>query len=83
MRWRGSPVDPDGGLVHGEGYQNRTGGQTPGIELAAENYRRIARLAKTGPVTLEIDSRVRFHDENRQAYNILADIPGSDPAAAM
>jgi hypothetical protein len=71
------------GLLHGEGYTYQVG-QTaalPAVELAAEDYRRLARLAKVGPVSLEIDSRVRFHDEDINAYNILADLPGTDPKA--
>jgi len=73
----------DGGLVHGEGYQFETGAALPGIELAAEDYRRIARLAKLGPVKMEIDSRTRFHDDDPKAYNIIAEIPGSDPKAGF
>jgi hypothetical protein len=74
----------DGKLVTGEGYQFATGetGSLPGIEIAAEDYRRLARLAKIGPApTLEIVSDVRFHDEDTQAYNIIAEIPGTDPKA--
>ena len=73
----------DGGMLHGEGAGFRVG-QTPalpGIELAAEDYRRLARLAKQGPVSIEIDSRVRWHDEDRNAYNIIAELPGTDPSA--
>jgi len=73
----------DNGVVHGAGYLHRVG-QTaalPGVEIAAEDYRRLARLAKTGPVKLEIDSRVRFDDSDTKAYNIFADIPGRDPKA--
>jgi hypothetical protein len=71
------------GLLHGEGYTYQVG-QTPalpGVEIAAEDYRRLARLAKVGPVSLEIDSRVRFHDEDTNAYNIIAELPGTDPKA--
>jgi hypothetical protein len=73
----------DGGLVHGEGAGYKVG-QTPklpGVEIAAEDYRRLARLAKVGAVQLEIDSKVHFDDTSPQANNILADIPGSDPKA--
>ncbi|MFN6981662.1 MAG: M20/M25/M40 family metallo-hydrolase [Brevundimonas sp.] len=70
----------DGGLLHGTGYTYQVGA-TPklaGMELAAEDYRRLARLALTdAPPTLELTSEVRFHDEDVNAYNILADIPGS------
>jgi len=73
----------DGGLVHGTGYLHKAGqtARLPGVEIAQEDYRRLARLAKSGPVTLQIDSRVHFDDSDTQAYNILADIPGRDPKA--
>jgi hypothetical protein len=74
----------DGKLVHGEGYLYRRGDTPglPGVEIAAEDYRRLARLAKGGTApTLEIVSDVRFHDEDVNAYNILAEIPGTDPNA--
>jgi carboxypeptidase Q len=73
----------EGRLVHGEGYGYRVGKtpKLPGFELAAEDYRRLARLAKRGEVRLEIDSRVHFEDADHNAYNIFADIPGYDPHA--
>jgi hypothetical protein len=74
----------DGGLVHGAGYSYQAGRspRLPGVEMAAEDYRRLARLARTDAApTLEIASDVRYHDEDTQAYNIIADIPGSDPRA--
>jgi hypothetical protein len=74
----------DGRLVHGEGYSYRAG-QTPalpGVEIAAEDYRRLARLAKVGPApVLEINSNVKFDDSDLKAYNILAELPGTDPRA--
>jgi len=74
----------DGKLLHGTGYTFQTGRtpELPGIELAAEDYRRLTRLAKTGPAPrISIDSQVRFIDDNPTAYNIIAEIPGSDPKA--
>jgi hypothetical protein len=72
----------DGGLVHGTGYSYQAGRspRLPGVEMAAEDYRRLARLALTdAPPTLEINNDVRYHDEDTQAYNVLADIPGTAP----
>ncbi len=72
----------DGGLLHGEGYAYEVGRTPalPGVEMVAEDYRRLARLAKAGPPpTLELLSDVRFHDEDVNAYNIIADIAGTDP----
>ncbi len=73
----------DDGTVHGEGsgYQVGQTPKLPGVEIAAEDYRRLARLAKVGAVTLEIDSNVHFDDSNTKANNVLADIPGADPKA--
>jgi len=73
-----------GRLISGEGYQNQVGGspKLPIVQIAQEDYRRIARMAKMGdnPV-LEIDSGVRYLDDDTQAYNIIADIRGMDPKA--
>lgn len=71
----------DGGLLHGNGSGYRMDDQrrTPGMELAAEDYRRLCRLALTEDAkpTLELMSEVRFHEEDTNANNILADIPGT------
>jgi len=72
----------DGKLVHGSGYLFGTGETqaVPGIEMAAEDYRRLARLAKIGQApVVEIDSLVHFDDSDSKAYNVFAEIPGSDP----
>jgi carboxypeptidase Q len=73
----------EGRLVHGEGSGYRVGKtpKLPGLELGAEDYRRLARLAKRGEVRVEIDSRIHFEDADHNAYNILADIPGEDARA--
>jgi hypothetical protein len=74
----------DGKLISGEGYQNQVGNspKLPIVQIAAEDYRRVARMAKMGdnPV-LEIDADTRYLDDDTHAYNIIADIPGSDPKA--
>jgi carboxypeptidase Q len=73
-----------GGLVQGEGYFYRKGETVslPEIEMAAEDYRRLARLAEgRRAVKLELNSNVHFDDRDMNAYNILADIPGQDPQA--
>lgn len=74
----------DGKLVHGAGYTYQTGAtpKLPGFEIAAEDYRRLARMAKDGEApVLEMLSDVRFLDNDTKAYNIIGDIPGSDPKA--
>lgn len=74
----------DGKLVHGEGYTYRVGEtpRLPGIEIAAEDYRRLARLARSGEAPmLSVTSNVRFVDSDTKAYNIIGEIPGTNPAA--
>jgi hypothetical protein len=73
----------DGKLVQGMGYLfGPEPARLPGVEIAAEDYRRLARLTVAGPVpTLEIDTAVRFEEGDTKAYNILADIPGTDSQA--
>ncbi|MEO6580538.1 MAG: M20/M25/M40 family metallo-hydrolase [Sphingomicrobium sp.] len=74
----------DGQLVQGEGYSYRVG-DTPtlaGFEMGAEDYRRLARLAKTGQAPIvELTSNVRFDDSDPNAHNLFGEIPGSDPKA--
>ena len=70
----------DGGLLHGNNSTFRVGETPvlPAMELTQEDYRRLMRLAASGTApTLELMSEVQFHDEDVNAYNILADIPGS------
>ena len=71
------------GLVHGEGYafQAHEKAPLPEVEIAAEDYRRLARLAKVGEVKIEINSKVHFNERDMNGYNIIADIPGKDPKA--
>lgn len=73
----------EGRLVHGEGYGYRVGAspKVPEVELAAEDYRRVARLAKVGDVKLDIENKVHYEDADHNAYNVIAEIPGSDPKA--
>jgi carboxypeptidase Q len=75
----------EGRLVHGEGYSYQVGRtpKLPGIELAAEDYRKLARLAKVGDVRLEIDSKTHFEDADHNAYNVFAEIPGTDSKAGF
>jgi carboxypeptidase Q len=53
----------------------------PSIVLAAEHYNMIARMLEAGvPVTLRVDLRTRYLTGDTKNYNVLADLPGSDPA---
>ncbi len=74
----------EGKLLHGTGYTYKVSQSPslPGFEIAAEDYRRIARIAKTGEApTLSFSSNNRFVDDDTKAYNIIGEITGSDPKA--
>jgi hypothetical protein len=48
--------------------------------LAPEHYNRIARILEKGtPVRMEANVKNTFYDQDLNAFNIVADIPGSDP----
>src|SRR6185436_14066919 len=52
----------------------------PTIGLAAEHYGRIFRTIEKGvPVKVEINSQNRFFADDLNAFNIVGEIPGTDP----
>jgi hypothetical protein len=53
----------------------------PSIVIAGEQYNVLARLASRGrPVSLRIELRTRYLEDDRNSYNVLAEIPGQDAA---
>jgi carboxypeptidase Q len=54
----------------------------PSVTLAAEHYNMIVRmLEKKIPVKLRIALETKYYDsDGGNAYNVLAELPGSDPA---
>lgn len=58
--------------------QNPT--RTLTLLLAAEHYNRIARILEKGQaVRMEANVKNAFHDQDLNAFNVLAEIPGTDP----
>lgn len=76
------PSTIDGGIVRVSGGGSRQKDEDPGVTalvVAAEHYNRLVRLLDRGQaVELEVDVRARFHDEDANAYNTIAEIPGTD-----
>lgn len=63
------------------GNRNTPRDAVPTIVVGTEQYNMMARLAAAGqPVSMTIESRTRHHDTDRNSYNVIADIPGIDPA---
>lgn len=52
----------------------------PSVVLVSEHYNLIARLVQQGiPVRLAVNVQGRYDDSDRNAHNVLAEIPGTDP----
>ncbi|HSL20103.1 MAG TPA: M20/M25/M40 family metallo-hydrolase [Vicinamibacterales bacterium] len=74
----------DAGREHGQirAFQNRTYDTTkavPTVVLRNEDYGRISRILDDGtPVELEFTIVNRDHPEGKTAYNVVAEIPGTD-----
>jgi hypothetical protein len=73
------------------GYRDGTVGVTgnpatpsdavPTIVVASEQYNVLARLAAQGrPATVRVELRTRYFEQDRNSYNVIAEIPGQDPA---
>ena len=57
-------------------------GAVPTVTLSGEHYNMIAGMLRQGvAVKLRVDVQSSFHDtEGGNAYNVIAELPGSDPA---
>jgi len=79
-------IDPsrsgDAGLVFvqsGASYKPGDPAGVPSLVMSIENYGRLTRLLDHNiPVELEIDVRNQFYNSDPNAYNTIAEIPGSD-----
>lgn len=55
----------------------------PSVVLAAEHYNMVARMVQRGiPVKMRVNVRTRYLTDDTNSYNVLAEIPGADPALA-
>jgi Zn-dependent M28 family amino/carboxypeptidase len=50
------------------------------ISMGIEDYNTLLRLAKSGTdVQMETEVKTKFQDKDLQGYNVIAEIPGTDP----
>jgi carboxypeptidase Q len=76
-----SPGAMEHGTVRVQGNRNTARDAVPSVVLAAEHYNMIVRLVQAGvPVQLRVESTTRSHENDLNSYNVLAEIPGTDPA---
>ena len=53
----------------------------PSVVIAAEHYNRMMRIIEKGiEVTMEVDVRTEFYDDDLMDYNVVAELAGSDLA---
>jgi hypothetical protein len=85
LSWQTQRVD--GGTIfpgNGGSRDPKAPQQVPSATLAVEHYNRIVRLLDRGqPVRMEVNIQTKFHPETDpagNAFNIIAEIPGSDLA---
>jgi len=57
-------------------------GAAPAVTLSGEHYNMILRMLEQNiPVKLRVNVQTKFYDADQgNAYNVLAELPGSDPA---
>jgi carboxypeptidase Q len=69
------------GTVGVLGSRNTANDAVPSIIVAGEQYNILARLAAGGhPVSLRVELRTRYVENDRNSYNVIAEIPGRDAA---
>ena len=61
-------------------YQKDSSIAPASVVLSSDDYLRIQRLIESGtPVTLEAEVKTKFYTEDTKGYNVIAEIPGTDP----
>jgi len=69
------------GTVGVLGNRNTANDAVPSVIVAGEQYNILARLAAAGhPVSLRVELRTRYVENDRNSYNVIAEIPGRDAA---
>jgi carboxypeptidase Q len=72
----------DFGNFHVQGAGTQRDGESypvPSIVMSTEHYNRLARLVDLKKdVTLEVNVKTTYYDDDKNAYNTIAEIPGSD-----
>jgi hypothetical protein len=75
------PTDPNAPFGSGPTIRDLDAPATPPqLTVAVEHYNRMARLLDMGvPLTVSLDLQVAFHNEDPMEYNVIGEIPGTDP----
>ena len=75
------PTQGQHGTLFVTGSRTTPPDATPAIAVAAEHYNMVVRLLSSGaPVRLRVRVDARMSAADTNGYNVLAELPGSDPA---
>jgi len=75
-----SPGAMEHGTVRVQGFRNTARDTVPTVVLAAEHYNMLVRMVQAGASPqLRIEVGARSYENDLNSYNVLAEIPGTDP----
>ena len=75
------PTEGMDGTMFVLGNRNTPDNAVPTLVVATEHYNLIARAIQSGvPVKLRVNLQTRYYTADTNAYNVIAEIPGTDPA---
>jgi carboxypeptidase Q len=66
--------------TNGASFRDTAKAVAPELETSSEDYQRILRLVKAGiKVNMEADIKTEFFTKDLQGYDVVGEIPGTDP----
>jgi hypothetical protein len=75
------PNQGEHGTVFVLGSRNTGNDAVPTVVLAAEHYNLIVRMLQSGATPrLRVEVGARYWEQDPNSYNVIAEIPGTDPA---
>jgi carboxypeptidase Q len=75
-----TPGAMEHGTVRVQGFRNSARDAVPTVVVAAEHYNMLVRMVQAGTAPqLRIEVGVRTYENDLNSYNVLAEIPGTDP----
>jgi carboxypeptidase Q len=76
-----APSRGEHGTVFVLGNRNTASDAVPSFVLAAEHYNMLVRMVEEeAPVELRLQIAARYHEDDLTIPNVIAEIPGTDPA---
>jgi len=74
------PTQGEHGTMFVLGRRSTTNDAVSSIVVASEHYNMIVRLLEAGmEPTVRVNLQTRYHEDDTNGYNVLAEIPGTDP----